>query len=405
MIPRTCANLGVLELLSILWPGRGRCEFEEAVATSAGTQHALAFTYGHAGFLALLQALNLTQAEIILPAYTCAIMAEVVVATGNIPVFVDINPTNFNMDPATLKFAITAKTRAIVATHMFGYPCDVDAIREVAGGEQIFIIEDAALMFPVSTSASTWLRGDAGMFSFGPGKPLFTIRGGVVVTNDSHLYEKLRSYRDRKMNRLPPKQWAKRWGLLMIHYLLTKDAFHNLAGRFNLSKDTLYQLARSGRVAHKGSAPSASSLPGDYATRYADFQARLGLTQLAKADFILSRRRSLAKRYDELLQQIPGLAPAPIVDGACYSLYTVRVTDRDRISFRPKMRARGIETGHTFNYALCQLAKYRPYVQSFYPNAEQASREVVNLPAHPALTEKQIQFISSNIRQALKSGP
>jgi perosamine synthetase len=395
MIRKARPDLDVLDILSILRPDATRREFEEAVAARSGAQYGLAFNYGHAGFFALLKALNLTQAEIIVPAYTCAVMPEVVVTTGNIPVFVDIDLADYNMDLNSLKSAITTKTKAIVATHMFGYPTNIDAVRELANSEQIVIVEDAALTFPGSTSGSDGLRGDVGLFSFGPAKPLFTIRGGMIVTNNAEIHEKLKSYRDREMNQ--------RWALLVIHYLLSKNSIYGLTWRLNLSKVTIHNLVPRLRSAEEGHQHSTSSLAGDYAIRYTDLQARIGLAQLRKSDFILSQRRALAKLYGEVLCEIPGLAPAPIVDGASYSLYTVRVKDRDAICFCQQMRARGIETGRTFSYALPNMKEYRSYSRGLYPYAEQVGREVVNLPAHTDLTEEQIRYIADNVRQVLRA--
>lgn len=402
MIPKTCPNFDTLDLSSILRPGITRREFEEGVAIKAGAQYGLAFAYGHAGFFALLKALNLSQAEIVVPAYTCKIMLEVIVTTGNIPVFVDIDLADYNMDLNALKSAITTKTKAIIATHMFGYPTNIKAIREIANNEQIVIVEDAALTFPGSTLGRDGLQGDVSLFSFGPGKPLFTLRGGAIVTNNAKLYEKLESYRDREMSNLSPKEWAKRWALLVVHYFLSRNSIYSLAWRLNLSKGTIHNLAWRLRPINGGHQPSTLSLPGDYATRYTNLQARMGLTQLRKSDFILARRRAIAKLYDETLQGIPGLTPAPMLEGASYSLYTVRVKDRDAICFGQKMRARGIETGHTFNYAVSNLEEYRAYAGGFYPCAEQTGREVVNLPIYSGLTERQIHYIACSARQILQ---
>jgi perosamine synthetase len=403
MIPRTRPNLRASELLSIFCTNGTRREFEEAVAAKVGAQYGVAFAYAHAGFFALLKALNLSQVEIVVPAYTCNIMPEVIVATGNIPMFVDINLADFNMDLGALRWAITTKTRAVVATHMFGYPSNVDAIREIADTGQIIIVEDAALSFPDSIGGSGGLRGDVGLFSFGPGKPLFTVRGGVVVTNDAQLYEKLESFRARQMDYLPYKEWAKRVALLMIHYLLSKASIYNLMCRLHLSKASLRDFTARWRPAKKVAQHDPSSLPGDYTTSYANFQARLGLMQLHKSNLILSQCHALAELYDTVLHEIPGLTPAPLVKGASYSLYTVRVNGRDAIQFTQKMRARGIETGRTFSYALPNLKRFRSHAQGLYPCAEQASQEVVNLPIHTDLTEKQICFIADSARRVLRS--
>ena len=160
------------ELLAALRPGPARREFESAMATRAGARYGLAFAYGHVGLVAAFKALGLTQAEVILPAYTCVVMARAVVASGNRPMFVDIDLADYNMDISALKRALTPRTRAVVATHMYGYPTDVDAIRAAVGDERVLIIEDSALSLHTLSSESGGLRGDLGLFSFGIGKPL-----------------------------------------------------------------------------------------------------------------------------------------------------------------------------------------------------------------------------------------
>jgi len=397
MIPRWLPDLTLLEILSALFSSTPVSDFERAAAAQAGVQYGLAFGYAHAGFYALLKALGLTQAEIVIPAYTCEIMPAVIVTTGNIPVFVDINLDDYDMDLVALKSAITNRTRMIVATNMFGYPSNIDAIRGLVDGRQIIIVEDAALTFP----GSIRLRGEVGLFSFGPGKPLFTIRGGVLVTNAPHLYERLASYRARVMGELPLRQQAKRWGLLAIHYLRSRKPIYDVTGRLNLSKDTFHKLASRRRASMPVSEDAMSSLPSDYATRFAAFQATLGLTQLGKSDAILARRRAVAQLYGSALRGIPGLTPAPVVGDASYSLYTVRVRERDAQAFRQQMHSRGIETGRTFGYAAASLRKYRPYARGACLSAVQASKEIVNLPAFTDLTGQQIGYISDTIRQVL----
>jgi dTDP-4-amino-4,6-dideoxygalactose transaminase len=152
----------------------------------------------------------LTQAEVILPAYTCAVMARAVVASGNRPTFVDVDLADFNMDVSALKHVLSPQTRAIVATHMYGYPTDVDVIRAAVGDGRVLIIEDSALSLHTLSSDSGGLRGDLGLYSFGIGKPMSTCKGGLLVTNSSDLYERIKAYRDRELNRPLFKSQAKR---------------------------------------------------------------------------------------------------------------------------------------------------------------------------------------------------
>jgi perosamine synthetase len=383
MIPKSRPYLGTPEFLAAISFGAGRSQFEVAMAALTKARYGLAFGYAHSGFYALLKVLNLKRAEIIMPAYTCDIMAEVIVRTGNIPVFVDIDLADFNMRLDALQASITPNTRAIVATHMFGYPTDIDAIRQIANSEEITIIEDSAL----NLTGSTRLRGDVALFSFGPGKPLFTVRGGIVVTNNSDLHEKLRGYRDEQMNRLPFKEWAKRWARLMVTYLSQSDTIYGLILRLGLADNSFER--------------SATSMPDSYATPYADFQARMALALLNKADMLLAKRRAIVALYDRELKGVPGFVPARIVEDATYSYYTARVRKRDALQFSQKMWKRNIQTGRTFDYAVPNLEKYHPYTQNRFPEAEQAGQEVINLPIHISLSETKIGFIAYNIRQVL----
>lgn len=401
MIRRLRPDLDFSDLLSVLRPGGSRREFEEAVATEAGARYGLAFTYGHAGFFALLKTLQVRGAEIVLPAYTCRIMPDVVLSTGNIPVFVDIDLADYSMNLDALRSAITPRTRVIVATHMFGYPAKTAEIRNMVDGKQICILQDAAQAFPGAIGEAGGLEGDVGLFSFGPGKPLFTLRGGALVVNDAELYEDLKTYRDGAMNSLPPKQWLKRWILLAIHYLRSRNWIYGLTWRMKLSKETFYNLSALLRLVEEDEQSIQSLIPGDYVIRYADFQARMGLAQLRKAPLILTRRRVLADLYTENLQGIPGLTPASLIKGASYSLYSIRVEDRDAIDFVQQMRDRGIEVGKTFNYALPNLADYQPYALGSYPYAEKAGQEVVNLPIHTILKREQISYVVSKVEEII----
>jgi dTDP-4-amino-4,6-dideoxygalactose transaminase len=386
MTPKFRPYLGWQELLAAISFGAGRSQFEAAMAAVAGARYGLAFGYAHSAFYALLKVLNLTQAEIIIPAYTCDLMAAVIVRTDNIPVFVDIDLANFNMDLGALKKAITPQTRAIVATQMFGYPIDVPAIREMVGSEQIMIIEDSALNLPGFTS----LRGDVGLFSFGPGKPIFTVRGGVAVTNRADLYEKLQTYRDNHMNGLPAKEWTKRWARLLVTYFSQNDLTYGLAIQLGLV-DTNFER-------------STTSIADSFDTAYADFQARIGLALLGKREMLLAERQAAVALYNRELNGIPGFTPAPIVEGATYTYYTARIKNRDMLQFSQKMYQRGIQTGRTFDYAVPDFKEYRPYVRSVFHRAEQVGQEIINLPIHIGLSEAKVRFIANNVRQILQEG-
>jgi perosamine synthetase len=384
------------ELLAVLRSGTGRSEFESALAARVGARYGIAFAYGRSGILAACRALGLAQAEVIMPAYTCRVVTEAVVASGNRPVFVDIDLADYNMDVRALKDALTSQTRAIIATHMFGYPADVKAIRATAGDDRILIIEDAALLGPVNSGpGADGRRGDITIFAFGHGKHLSTIQGGVVVTDSADLYEKLKAYRDREMNGLPWKVRARRLARLMNGYMMLNASLLEVL-------DRIHQTGPMRRVSDQLGLTRVA-MPDDYDTALADFQGRMGLAQLRKFDAILAKRRAWAEFYDRELRDVPGISLPPIIAGATYAPYTLRVERRDEIGFSQQMHAQGAKVATSFDYVLPYMKPYRPYARGAYPRAEQAAREVVNLPNYTGLSATGARHIVESIRRSLAS--
>jgi dTDP-4-amino-4,6-dideoxygalactose transaminase len=376
-------------------PGAGRSDFEAALADRVGARYGIAFAYGRSGVIASLKALGLTQAEVIMPAYTCVVMAKAVVASGNHPVFVDIDLANYNMDMSALKRALTSQTRVVIATHMKGYPADIDAIRATVGDERVIILEDCAQGLPTSSAGSTKLCGDLGLFSFGPGKPTCTVQGGVIVTNSSDLYARIKAYRDKEMEGSSAKVWAKRWAWFLSSYVVFRQRTYGFLSRYR------YRANPFGNTG-LGFDPSPGALPNDMAMRYANFQARIGLAQLNKLDVMLAKRRALARLYDQELRDVTSIHPAPIIEGATYSFYTLRVPRRDEGGFKRRMASCGVSVDPSYEYVLPYLRPYQSFAREEYPRAVQAAREVINLPCYPHLQDSQARYIAACVRDCAR---
>jgi len=187
--------------------------------------------------------------------------------------------------------------------------------------------------------------------------------------------------------------WARRWMRLIISYMLM------------LSGPVYGSLLRvKNQIIEEYPDPNSLTITmvGDYATAYADFQARMGMVQLGKLDSIISKRRALAKLYDRELQNISNLITAPIIDGATYLLYSMRVKRRDEIDFRRQMLDLGVGVEQSYHYALPSARPYRSYARETYPCAEQLAREVVNLPVYPGLSLEKAEYIADSVRRCLK---
>jgi len=395
MIPFYRPYLDKTELLAAIRPGPARDTFESTLAARVKARYAVAFAYGRSAIFAALKALSISQAAVIVPAYTCAIVAEAVLKTNNRPLFVDIDLADYNMSLRALKAALTPQTQAVIATHLYGYPTDVNQIRNILGTDQIPVIEDSAsglLTFSPGTAA---LQGDIGIYSFGPAKPLYTVQGGVAVTNSADLYQKLKAYREKEMGQLPGVIIAKRWANLLASYLVFNEPVYGLlhkAGVVGSQKQT-------GATEYE---TSPESMPADYATGYADFQARIGLVQLDKLDTILANRKALTNLYTRELSNITPLTPAPVVAGATYSYYTIRVKKRDAIGFSRQMLRKKIAVDTAYDYTLPALKPYLSFAKGSYPCAQQAAHQVVNLPNYPGLSQNKASYIAESVRQVLR---
>jgi perosamine synthetase len=391
MIPYYRPYFNCSELLAAARPGDKRDEFESALAARVGARYGVSFAYGHSGFIASLKALGLTQTQVLLPAYTCAVMAEAVLASNNQLAFADITLSDYNMDLVALKRALNSQTRVVVATHMYGYPANVDAIRSAIGDERVIIIEDCAQGLLTFSPGTNKLRGDLGLFSFGPGKTICTVRGGLIATNSPELYEKIRAYRDKEMNQYSAKTWAKRLAWLLASYLVFQNRIYGLQYR--------YRHRRAVQNVHPSSNLPSEAVAGDMATAFYNFQARVGLAQLHKLDDLISQRRALARLYDQELRGAPGISPAPIIDGATYTFYSPRVSRRDEMGFKRRMADCGVSVTQSYSYALPYLKPYQPFAQQTYPQALQAAREVVNLPLYPNQSPDDVRFVAQCARR------
>src|SRR5436190_17409710 len=175
--------------------GPAIAEFEKSFAGYHGVRHAVSTSYGRMAFYYILKALELPRdSEIIFPALTFWAVPEMAHVLGCRPVFVDIDPSTFNLDPAKLEAAVTPNTRAIVPTHLYGQPCDMDPIMSIARAHKLAVIEDCAHALGAKYKGrKVGTFGDASFYSFQMLKPLNTYGGGMAVTNNDALAARVRS--------------------------------------------------------------------------------------------------------------------------------------------------------------------------------------------------------------------
>lgn len=343
-------------------------EFERLFAQRHRAAHALAATSCTAALHLAALALGLRPGdEVIVPAFTWVTSAHCAEYVGARARFVDIDPATFNLSPGLLEAAVTPRTRAIVAVHLFGLAAPMDEIMDVASRHGLRVIEDAACAVgttyrgrPVGTI------GDIGCFSFHPRKVITTGEGGMITTSNDQLARLVSSLRNHGATGPAPGADASK--------PYTMSTFDNLG--FNL--------------------------------RLSDLQAAVGIAQMAKLDALLAERHQRALLYNQLLQGTADLVlpREPAWGGHSYQSYVIRITDggrrrRDRIM--DELAAAGIQT-RPGTHAVHRLGFYRNKYglrDGDFPAAANCEDTTITLPIFPGMTDAQQNEVADRVKTAL----
>lgn len=325
-------------------------ELERQLSDYTGSKHCITAASGTHTLEIALRASGIGPGdEVITVPYTWISSAEVIGLVGAAPVFVDIDPDTYNIDPLKIEEAITPKTKAIIVVNLYGQMADFQAINAIAGKYGLTVIEDAAQSFgAIQKGTKSCSASVIGSTSFFPAKVLGCYGdGGALFTNNSELASVMRAMRTH--------------GAEVRHH-------HTCLG-MNARMDTI--------------------------------QAAILLAKLPYFNEELELRRIVGERYTELLKDIcitPSILPG---NSHVYHQYTIRVPDRDILA--KELKAKGIPTA--VYYPKCvhlqPVFAYRGYNPGSFPISEAAAKEVLSLPMHPWLTEEEQIFIVDSVKEAL----
>lgn len=321
--------------------------FEEAFAAMCGTQHAIATSSGTTALHVALLAHGIGAGdEVITSAFTFIASANSILFTGARPVFVDIDPRTFNLNPDLIEAAITPRTKAIMPVHLYGLACDMDPILRLAEKHGLAIIEDACQSHGAGYKAGKAGSFGTGAFSLYPTKNITSGEGGMITTNDPVIDEKCRVIRQHGMR---------------------KRYYHDELG---------------------------------YNFRMTDLHAAIGLAQLKKLDKFNAQRQANAKFLSEHLK---GVTVPHLPDGLTHVFhqYTIRVTGGKRDALRTYLNEHGVGSEVYYPVPIHQQSFYVKdlgYTDSL-PETEQAALEVLSLPVHAALTPSDLETIVSAVNE------
>lgn len=372
--------------------------FEQAFAARLGARHAVTASYGRMAFYFILKALQLPAgSEVVLPALTFWVVPELARAAGLRVRFADVDPATFCMDPAALEKAITDKTRAVVPTHLYGLPCDMDGILDIAGRHNLAVIEDCAHALgatyrgrPVGTF------GDGALFSFQTLKPLNCYGGGMAVVRDAAVAARVRE----QVEALPWPHERRIVNKLLsgrLQRIFTRPRVFTFSAFPILWAASFIGAHPDARLREK--IRSLAPPPEHYMERFSNVQATLGLAGLDLLDGWTAATRSHAHALSVALGDIPGVqVPAePAERTHVYYQYCLSVPKRDQLVRRCLRRGVDIEMLHV---DVCTQLELFAAERTPAPGAERAA-QAVQVPVYASLTDRQVRQVTKVVRDGL----
>jgi dTDP-4-amino-4,6-dideoxygalactose transaminase len=333
--------------------GREGATFEQEIAQLCGVAHGVGVASGTDALILALRACGVQAGdEVVLPAFTFVATGSAVSALGAKPVFADIRPETYNVDPAGFERRVTPRTRAILVVHLYGLPADMDPILAFAKSRKLPVIEDNAQAIGASYKGTrTGSFGDAACFSFYPTKNLGAYGdAGLVTTNSAELAARIRTLRN-----------------------------HGQTGKY------------------------LSSQPG-WNSRLDEIQAAILRVKLRHLPNWQRARQANAVEYTHLLNRIPGVVPPIVPDGFehVFHQYTIRIERRDALQQFLSERKIGSTVYYPHPLHLQPLYASLGHKAGDFPHAERAAQEVLSLPMYPELRKEQIARVVDAIAEFLK---
>lgn len=336
-------------------------EFEQTVADYVGAKYAVAISNGTSALHAACFAAGIGPGdEIITTPLTFAASANCVLYCGGTPVFADVDPKTYNIDPEDIRRKITDRTKAIIAVHLAGQPCDMDAIHSIAHEYGLIVIEDGAhALGSVYKGKKVGSLSDMTTFSFHPVKPITTGEGGMIVTDNEEFYKKMALFRSH--------------GITRDDSMMTRNDGPWFYQQFDLG----------------------------YNYRITDIQCALGCSQMKKLDRFLARRKEIVARYNEAFADCDNIiTPYQLSDTESgWHLYIVQVKNCDRRQVFEAMREKGI--GVNVHYIPVYMHPYyqeHGYENVHCANAEEIYSHIISLPLYPGLTSEQQDYVIDTLK-------
>lgn len=333
-------------------------EFEEKFAALMGSKYAVAVNSGTSGLHLAIRALGIKPGdEVITTPFSFIASSNCILFEGATPVFVDAEEETFGMDTGQIESRITERTRAILPVHVFGHPCHMDKVMDIARAHNLLVLEDACES-PLATymGQTVGTFGNASVFGFYPNKQMTTGEGGMVLTDDEHTYKLIKSMRNQ--GRGDSMQW--------------------------LSFDRL-----------------------GYNYRISELTAAMGVVQTEKLTSIINAREEKARKYSDLLSGIDEVRLPQVLDQVRHSwfVFSIRVSAHWRDEIIAGLNDAGIQSKAYFYPSIHMQPFYQEtfgYKEGDFPVAELLSNEMIILPFYTSISDEDLVFVADTLKTIIK---
>jgi dTDP-4-amino-4,6-dideoxygalactose transaminase len=354
------------EVLESGWLGQGAAvaEFEDRLGEMMEGRHVVAVNTGTSALHLALEALGVGSGdEVIVPSLTFCASVQAITALGAAPVFCEVDPRTFCIDPADARRRVTSRTRALMPVHYGGSACDMDALLALAGEHGLRVVEDAAHAFGSTyRGRGVGSFGDVTCFSFDPIKNITCGEGGAIVVSDAGLAELLRR---KRMLGIDRDRWQRRDDARSWSYAVSTQGY-----RYHMS----------------------------------NLNAAIGLAQLSKLARFRARRREISRAYDRAFAALPGLCLLDCdLDACCPFAYTLRVREGRRDALRAHLEAAGVGTG--INYI---PSHYHPHFAAYatpLPVTERLFEEMLSIPLYCDMTDDDVTRVAEAVAEFFSPAP
>ena len=380
-------------------------DFEVAFARYIGVKHAIMVGSARMAAYLVLKGWGLEPGdEVLLPGFTYFSIPSIMIALGVRPVFVDIDRETYLMDPEDLARKITPRSRVVVPTHLYGFPCDMDRILKTSWSAGLRVLEDCAQATGARYQGKrTGSFGDAAYYTFGLTKNITTLKGGMVTTDDDDLAAFLAdemSCRDKA----PLKPLLKEVGVGAAMMVATDPRVYPLTLHPLLRRMTRWTGRDVLHDAFEESAVLYESEPAGFQHSGArPVQAAVGLVQLGRIERLNGMRAAHGRYLLDHLSHASGLSVPRFAPGAepIFMSFPIQVDDPTAVAAR--LLERGVDSTRGYMADCSTLEIFQGKVTGDCPNAGHVSRHILHIPVHPNLKEKDLLHLVESVRRACQS--